>query len=424
MVKIKEFCAIRYNNEKLKKLNLSYNELVCPPYDVISEDMYKQLSRQKYNFVHFELPTGIKNLGDKKYNNVKKKLSLWKKNKVLLQDDTAKIYIYEHTFCYPPIEDSKKEIRLVKQSSSSVIKNYKRIGLFCLVEIEPEYKNIIPHEQTKPKPVEDRLNLLKTLNVQTSAVFCLVEDSKKVLNKMLKSVTANSKPIFLFNDDIGGTHKFFSLVSKEKIDFVKKFFVTKNLLIADGHHRYKTACTYLNELQTKNFEPKTKNKDILENAKYFMSYICPLSDEGLLILPTHRAVAGKYIQQHIDKYFNLKPWNGKEQVKLVVYHNGEFKVASLKDRKSLKLKIKNVDIPAVLLNETVLKDVPKEQIFYHQHINEVVSWADKYSGYAFLLEPLSKEKFYEITSTKILLPAKTTYFYPKVLSGLCEYSLA
>ncbi|MFQ3675457.1 MAG: DUF1015 domain-containing protein, partial [Endomicrobiia bacterium] len=317
----------------------------------------------------------------------------------------------------------KYEIGKKKNEEKSETKKYVRRGFFCIAKIDPEYKTILPHEQTKPKPVEDRLNLLKMLNLQTSPVFCLVEDDKKLLNKTLEKITKSFTPVIMFNDTEGGEHKLYNIVSKEKIDFIKNFFIDKKLFIADGHHRYKTACAYLNELQNPDHTLKIKNKQIIENVKYFMTYICPLSDDGLLILPTHRAVAGKFVKQHIDKYFILKPWDGKSVVEIVVYHNGEFKVMIPKKSKITDSKLQINKIPYVILNETVLKDVPKEQIFYHQEIQEVVCWAQKYSGYAFLLQPLSKEKFQSVVKENFLLPPKTTYFYPKVISGLCEYDL-
>jgi uncharacterized protein (DUF1015 family) len=430
MVEIKEFCAIRYNKEKVKKLGIEFENLVCPPYDVISDQMYKMLAKHKYNFVHFELPFGIKNLGNKKYDKVKKVLTLWKKNKIFVQDNIPAIYVYEHTFCYPPATSVQatfdKKSKTVKPLTSEV-KKYVRTGLFCITKIDPQYETILPHEQTKPKPIEDRLHLLETLNMQTSPVFCLVEDDKKVLNKTLEKIVTNTTPTVVFNDNLGGVHKFYKVVSKEKIGFIKKFFLDKKLFIADGHHRYKTACEYLNRLHSlpaTGHKLKIKNKQIIENAEYFMTYICPLSDDGLLILPTHRAVVGKYIKDYIDKFFDLLPWDGKSKIELGLYHNGEFKImVPKKIVANSKLKVEIMKIPYVLLNETVLKDIPKEQIFYHQEIQEVICWAQKYGGYAFLLPPLSKDKFKFVVENKFLLPPKTTYFYPKVISGLCAYSL-
>lgn len=413
MVEIKEFTAIRYNVDRIKKLKIPFELLVCPPYDVISEEMYRKLSRQKYNFINFELPKGVKKLGSLDYSEVKKKFLLWEKNKIFVKDDFPAFYVYEHIFSCPYSLGSKGETKQRKDE----VKKFIRRGFFGLVKVDPEYRTILPHEQTKPKPIEDRLTLLSSLQVQTSPVFCLVEDDKKVLNKILEKICKNTTPAISFKEDNGDEHRVFMVVATDLVSQIKKFFSSKKLFIADGHHRYKTACAYLQKLQL--VSDKIKNTQLLSNAEYFMSYICPLSDDGLLILPTHRAVAGEYIGKKVREYFDMIVWDGKTKIKLVVYHKGNF--YTLKEKK--KVKGEFLEIPSVVLNETVLKDIPKEQIFYHQQMEEVVKWADKYNGYAFLLEPLSKEKFKEVVNNKFLLPPKSTYFYPKVISGLVEYDL-
>ncbi len=407
MVEIKEFCALHYNIDKLKKQGLSLSEVICPPYDVISSELQHKLLKQKYNFVNLELPRAVK--GKSKYISAKQKLVSWKRNKIVVKDSIPAIYLLQENFFYPPLPLDKNT------SVKSSVKQYTRTGLFCIVKLDPEYKTILPHEHTKPKPVEDRLELIKTLKVQTSAVFCLVPDKDKKFLNWIQKIVSQLKPIVIFKDSANTEHKIYKLVSKEKIDTIKKFFKNKKLIIADGHHRYKTALLYHKYLLD---QKKTKSSQIeLLNSQYFMAYICSLSDDGLLILPTHRAVAGKFIEDSIHQYFDLHDWDGKELVKLVLYHKGEFKVMRIKHKLKLNLPPLIKDTPSVILNETVLKNVPKEQIFYHYDMKETISWADKYQGYAFLLEPISKEVFQQAVLNSYIFPPKTTYFYPKIMAG-------
>lgn len=388
MVEIKEFRPVVYNIEKLKKLNVEFKDVVCPPYDIISEQQYRCLIRKKYNFVNLELPKGK---GNKKYQDAKKIFNTWKQSKIFVKQSTPSVYIYRHTFSYP--EGSNKF--------------YTRTGIFCLVKSDPEHKIILPHEQTKPKPLEDRLNLISSLNLQTSPPFFLIEDEdKKFYNKLLEFL--DKKYLVLnFKDDKGEEHKVYRIIyGMKELSWLKKFVLEKPLFIADGHHRYKITSEYLKKI----------------NKKYLMGYICSFADEGLLILPTHRAVVGRYILEEVKNYFDLTNWDGKTQPKILLYCNGEFKVLKL------KVKLKNInknfqELPYVVLSETVFKNLSKEQIFYHQEMKEVVNFADKYNGCAFILPPITKDEFIKVVKNNLVFPPKTTYFYPKVLSGLFCYDL-
>ena len=388
MTEIKEFQPLVYNLEKLNKLKIDFKDVVCPPYDVISPQQHRVLLRKKYNFVKLELPTGK---GNEKYKNAKRTLSLWLRSKILIKQKEPAVYIYQHKFSYPEETD----------------KFYTRTGIFCLVSSDLEYKTIFPHEETKPKPLEDRLKLISTLNIQTSPPFFLVEDEdKKFYTKLLD--LANKKFLFLeLKDTSGNEHRVYRIVSGMKeLNWIKNFVKERNLYIADGHHRYKVTCEYLKNVK----------------KQYLMGYICSLSDEGLLILPTHRAVAGKYIIEGVKKFFDISEWDGRTQPKILFYCEGEFKVLKLKH------KLKNVpkilsDLPYVVLNETIFKNFSKEQIFYHQDMKEIVSFADKYNGCAFILPPVSKEEFLQVVKNKLVFPPKTTYFYPKVISGIFCYGL-
>ncbi len=388
MVEIKEFKPILYNKEKLEKLNIEFKDIICPPYDVISEQQYKSLIRKKYNFVNLELPKGKEN---KKYQNAKKFLSNLKRYKILIKQSAPSIYIYQHKFSYP--EGSNKY--------------YTRTGIFCLIKSDPEYKTILPHEQTKPKPLQDRLNLISTLNLQTSAPFFLVEDKdKKFYNKLLE--LANKKNLILsFKDDKSEEHKIYRvIVGTKEFIWIKRFFKKEILFIADGHHRYKVTSEYL------------KNID----KNYLMGYICSFSDDGLLILPTHRAVLGKYVLEEVKNYFDISLWDGKTKPKILFYHNGEFKILNLKTNlKNSDKTLKNLEY--VVLNETVFKNLSKEQIFYHQEMKEVINFADKYNGFAFILPAVTKDEFIKVVKKSLVFPPKTTYFYPKVISGLFCYDL-
>lgn len=386
MVEIKEFQPLVYNKDKLDKLGIEFKDIICPPYDIISPQQHKSLLRKKYNFVHLELPKG----GQKeKYKNAKKTLSVWRRNKILVKEEHASVYVYEHKFTYP--ENSNNE--------------YKRIGLFCLIKADPDYETIIPHEQTKPKPLEERSLLINTINIQTSAPFFLVES--KEFFEILCRLAKKKFLILDFKDETGNVHKLYRIPQGvAEVKKIKNVVKEKKLYIADGHHRYKVTCEYLNKT----------------GKEFLFGYIASVEDEGLLILPTHRALPGKHIIEGLKKYFDFTDWDGKSQVEIVLYSSGEFKVLKLKHKQKFK-----EDNPYFVLNN-VLKELEGEQItqhiFYHNEIKEVLSFADKYNGCAFIMPPVTKKEFVSILKKRLIFPPKTTYFYPKVYCGMLTYDFS
>jgi uncharacterized protein (DUF1015 family) len=387
MTEIKEFQPLVYNLEKLNKLKIDFKDVVCPPYDVISPQQHRVLLRKKYNFVNLELPKGTTN---KKYGNAKKILSLWKKNKVVVKEEIPSVYIYQQVFEYP------------KNSG----KFYTRYGMFCLVKADPEYKTILPHELTKPKPLEDRTKLLNTIGVQTSAPFFVVEDEEKKFFELLKKLAKEKYKIISFTDEENIQHSLYRIVKGIKeLEEIKKFLQKKFLIIADGHHRYKVTIEYLKKIK----------------HKFLMGYICSSSDEGLLILPTHRALPEIHIYEELKKYFEFVEWDGKSEVKILFYKNGEFKVMKPKLKKFVK------EQPYFLLDKILCElegEQIRQQMFYHQEMKEVINFADKFNGCAFILPPVGKDEFVKIVKERKVFPPKSTYFYPKVMSGLMFYDFS
>jgi|GEM_PF-1345997 len=387
MIQIKEFQPLVYNLEKLSKLKIEFKDVVCPPYDVISPQQHRVLLRKKYNFVNLELPKGTTN---KKYTYAKRLLSLWKKNKIVIKEEIPSVYLYQQKFEYPPNSG----------------KFYTRYGIFCLVEADAEYKKILPHEQVKPKPIEERTKLINTLGVQTSPPFFIVEDDDKKFYELLQNFAKPKYKILEFVDEEKNENVLFRIVKGEKgLKEIKNLLQKKLLFIADGHHRYKVTVEYLKKI----------------GGKYLMGYICSFSDEGLLILPTHRALPQSHIYEELKKYFEFGEWDGKSDVKLLFYKNGEFKIVIPKSKKFVK------EQPYFLLDKILCElegEQIRQQLFYHQEMKEVINFADKFNGCAFILPPVRKDEFVNIVKKGMVFPPKSTYFYPKVISGLMFYDFS
>lgn len=212
------FRATRYNS---KKINLS--NAICPPYDVLDNALAKKLSRDKYNSIYLSYNVGEKRGADK-YKHISKLIRSWKSKDVLKKEETPTFYFLEETFKWK----GKKKTRQ---------------GIFALIPVLKN-KNIVPHEKVFPEAVSDRFELLKSIKSHVSPIFLVYEDQNKKfdrwLNQTKKKIELRSADYK--NDSI--RYRFGRIDDHEMIKSAQKLLNKKDLLIADGHHRYATAKKY------------------------------------------------------------------------------------------------------------------------------------------------------------------------------------
>jgi len=388
MVNIRPYTFLHYNTAKAARGARGLADVLCPPYDVVAPDLERRLKRNPRNFLHLELPSGT---GEERYRGARDLLLRWKRQSLLVRDTAPCLYVHRCIFRDPG-------------TGGAMLTRY---GLMTLVGLDPSYRTILPHEQTKPKPVADRLRMLHALRVQTSAVFCLVEDPRRRFLARLASLCSERRPDMLARNTDGGSDAWFRVESPETVTWLTEFLRPRKLCIADGHHRYKTACLY---------HQRRPASDPDDPRNFFMAYVGSLADPGLLILPTHRGVSDPRMGALVDRYFVRREWDGRTPARLALYRDGKTWTLHLRTR-SLARSIPLGDIACVMLDHTVLRDIPKEDIFYHQDRHRVIAWADACGGYAFLVEPVSPAAFRRVVSRGLLLPPKATYFHPKVVAG-------
>ena len=375
MTEIKGFRGIRY---KMKDIT----PVLCPPYDVVSPEMRKQLIRKsQYNLIRIELPDS--------YEDADRKLRSWQKKGVMIRDKEPSIYV-------------------CRQEFSAGGKDYARTGFFCAMKLDQ--KKTLKHEKVSLKPIGDRLSLMKSVRGNISPIFCLFEDGNNSIKKKLKAITAQ-QPGMKFKDSQGLAHKLWVVNDGKIIASIGKNLQKKKALIADGHHRFTTASTYLAEKKKKN--PKGA-KDA--PYSYVLTFLCPLDDDGMIILPTHRVVRmSSDIWSMTKSKFNIKQWNGKGRPPIVRYHSGRFE--------QLVPKRKTNDISVRILHSLLLDRIyKKEDIRYIKDSNEAVQLADKMGGMAFLLDAPDPDRVYGESKRGKIMPHKTTYFYPKIPAGAVIYS--
>src|SRR4030042_25418 len=282
MPEIKSFKAIRYDAEKIGKLA----DVICQPYDQISNRMEKEYkNKNPFNFVRLVL-TKYSEGHDrpKEYRDARRFIELWNRDGYLIAESVEAIYAYW------------QEFRIDKT-------DYLRKGFTCLVKLEELGQgNILPHEKTLSKPKADRSNLLVHTKADLEPVFLLYTDSKNKVNALLGEYCTQS-PLIEVRDEFQVNHKLWQITDKDTIEKVQKQLKDSVFIIADGHHRYETAFSYVNELGK-----------IDENhpANYKMITLVNIEDPGLVILQTHRLVKGLVdfnltdFLTKTEKYFNIQ----------------------------------------------------------------------------------------------------------------------
>jgi uncharacterized protein (DUF1015 family) len=428
-----------YNKEKIKEIA----QVVSPPYDVISEEKRQVLyDRHDRNVVRLDFgkPADGDTEADNSHTRAARFFSEWQEEGVLVRDEKPALYLTSVTF---PVDG----------------KDVTRYGLICHVALEPFDKGIIlPHEQTFSKVKSERLGLLKTCKANFSQIFSIYSDQEGILDTLRAAVAGKTPDIDLV-DDVNERHLLWKITDPSVIAFVVEKMADKRLYIADGHHRYETALNYRAYLAEtdSSFSPS-------HPANNIMMYLSSMEDPGLVILPTHRvlntvdplALAG--LLDKAAEFFHIEtiPFGADERAAFDLFKAKlKASVAAitlgvvLKNEKAyhlFSLKQGVMDdtfgdtIPAALkgLDVTVLTRLifigllgfssdamdQEKLITYSEsdrHAAEAV--LEGRSDAAFILNSTRIEQVKEIAESGETMPRKTTFFYPKALTGLVINSL-
>lgn len=429
MVEVKPLNAIVYNQEKVEM-----NDVIAPPYDVILDDYREELyKRSPYNIVKLILAKGSKDLSDpeNRYDEACKNFNQWLEEKVLVKLEKPCI------------------LYILQKYTTENGRNIERKGFIARNKIEDfSTKKILPHEFTMGGPKEDRLNLTKKCKANFSQIFMVYSDSKKQIEN---AVDLSGKPYIDVTDDNGVQNIVYKIEDEKTIALIEKVMEDKTLLIADGHHRYETAMNYRNYLK----EQGVKNSE----SEYVMSYFTNLDDENLLVFPTHRIIT-KWIEPYVllekvKKYFDVEDFqfDGKnkqevkakflqaiedaneKQISMGLYMKNVNKFYLLTLRENVDSILNEFDVPDVLkkLDLTVLHKVLITKEFGYSEEEQMAQNGIKYikqeseafdlidSGKAeasFIMAYPKIKDIKEISQAGFRMPQKSTYFYPKLLSGI------
>lgn len=279
MATVIPFKGLRYNPEKIKVMA----DVVTPPYDVIgseAQDCYYK--RNSHNIIRLEYgkTKPDDNASNNRYTRAAGYFQEWTKNNVLLCEKDPALYLYEQEFCM----DGVRKIRT---------------GFIGAVRLETYDKGIVlPHEETIPKHKADRLDLMRACQANFSPVFGLYADAEKKVEHALREAVADDLPELHFTDEMGQRHRVWAVTDPIALQEVQKALDDKQIFIADGHHRYETALNYRNE------QAAACNLKETDACNYAMMTLVNLYDAGLVVLPTHRLiknVAGLDIDRLLER---------------------------------------------------------------------------------------------------------------------------
>jgi uncharacterized protein (DUF1015 family) len=428
---------VHYNQSLVKELSA----VICPPYDIITPQIRQELyHRSEYNFVRLEssreLPQDTAT--DNKYTRSADTLKQWLEQDVLKLDEAPAIYLHDHYFTYQG-------------------KEYKRRGIIACVRLEEWDKMVVrPHEGTLAEPKSDRISLLWALQANTSPILALFEDQGQQVSSVLQAQVQN-EPMISSSSAIGERHYVWAITEPEVINQICRSLVHQPLYIADGHHRYESSLIYQREKHT--YSPSAAQD---EASNFVMMTLVDFSDPGLIILSPHRLVRGipkatlNGLMTGLESFFEIEVlplsmpgiWQqvddlltqGKvSQDKLVLFGLGleHLLVLRLRDftaaRQMMpyfhgelyKRQIVSIVDHIILERLLGLSGTGEQAILAYTYDRQdaVSKVLDQEYQLALLLSPVEVEVVKAMADTGDRMPRKSTYFYPKLPSGLVFYRL-
>jgi uncharacterized protein (DUF1015 family) len=390
-------------------------DLAAPPYDVIDAEQRAALvARSPYNVVEIDLP-----VGEQPYEHAAQRFAEWQADRVLVRDDKPALWAYEQRYVGP---DGAPRTRR---------------GFFARVRVE-EYGagRIRPHERTHPGPKEDRLRLTRSTKANLSPIFSLYSDPAAAAWSALEPSTGG-EPWGELRDDDGTVHRLWRVGEPGAIEQAQAALAGVELLIADGHHRYETARVYAEEIGGEG------------EHRYVLMCLVALEDPGLTIFPTHRLVRGldaprwRALDGAIARDFavttvareQIAPGAGDGPLELgyVDVRSHQPQRLTLRDQAIADAALASSSpayrrLDTGVLEELLLKralglsddDISHLHDFgYARDAEQALALIDsgEYDA-AFLMRPTPVEEVREVAASGENMPPKSTYFFPKLLTGL------
>ena len=418
MADVRPFRAFRYAP------GLDLSKAICPPFDIISPEQQRTLhERSPYNAVHIEL--AYDSNGDR-YQRAAEALKHWREDGTLLRDEQPAFYLYDQQFEREGI-------------------SYRRRLIFARLRLEPWDRVIVlPHEQTFGAPKEDRLRLLRAIRTNTSPVFLIYRDQLARIAPLLED-PASDPPVTGFTGD-GQKHTLRSIDDPRAIETLTSAFEREILYVADGHHRYETALAYRDERRA-----AVSAWTGEEPENFALVALASSGDRGLLVLPIHRVTAADVpLSEALDRMqglFSVEKLTSLDLIEaglaeargtpafgLASAESDDLYLLTLAEAKTVDRLLpqdrsaawRNLDY--AIANHVILQQVlglEESQMSDHNTLwfTEDAAEAVRHvrggrARFALLMNPVPVTGVLDIADAGERMPQKSTFFYPKVPTGL------
>ncbi len=426
MADVRPFHGLRFNQSVVGDVS----KAICEPYDIISPERQKALhALSPHNIVRVELSMEAAGDGptNNKYTRARDTLNQWVKESVLKRDTTPSFYLADHTFTLRG-------------------ETHTRRSFYAAVRLEEWGKGIVkPHEFTHAGPKKDRWELLTTVRTNISPVMGMYDDADGAIRKLMRMFTDPAVDLKLPN---GEQHEVWPIHEHAVTAKIAAALANKSVYIADGHHRYETALAYRDLRRSQ--EPSA---DTEAAYNFVLMALISLDDAGLITLPYHRMLRGlsadtiASLDRRADEMFDTRVENAggdtKAQVdgivgslaqgEFCIYHGGKFTTCHIKDDPSVQALIPQNQsaewrgLTVAVLHNVLLTPLTGDQdrmehdgkIAYTSDNVEAVQKANAGEfQVAVLVPPVKPETVRKVADTGDRMPQKSTYFYPKLPTGI------
>ncbi len=428
MPEIQAFRGLRYDLGHVGSLS----DVIAPPYDTIGpqlqEELYKRHPCNVVRLILNRLEPGDDDAANNRYTRAARFLKNWQAEGVLFREADPAIYVYEQEFSYAGL-------------------SFTRRGFMARLRISPFGEGqVFPHEETMSGPKMDRLMLTVVCRANLSQIFALYPDPENQAQALLEDAVADQTPV-VATDHLGVAHRMWPVTDVAAISALASLVGPKPLFVADGHHRYETACNYRQQI----YDAGMLSKE--HPANFVLTMCVAMEDPGLIVLPTHRllhglpAITSGELAARLGDRFNVRPAGDGPQAAEAIWEEietaadqGTLGLYTHKDRRWLIAELTEVgrgrlaqlaedhtpewrELGVSVLHRLVVEDLlgctdlppPK----YVHLVEEVVEGLDTGEfPLAALVMPATVDHIRTISLGGERMPAKSTYFYPKLLSGL------
>ncbi len=426
MAEIRPFRGVRYDMARVGTLS----DVVAPPYDVIDQTLQQRLyDLSPSNIIRLEFTreeSGESEPNDR-YKRAAADLKTWRKSGILREDNSPTFYLYHQVY---EVEGQ----------------TYTRKGFLARVRLEPfGTGQVFPHEKTLSLPKADRLSLYRATGTQLSPIFGLYPDTHYEVLSAVEAGLKDRTPLEAV-DHLGVINRLWPITDAPTLTRVQGLMADKPIFIADGHHRYETSLTYRDELKAAG---ELAGND--DPANFCMMMLVGMSDPGLLIQPTHRLVSGfsgltcdelsELLIPEFDVEFEgtgpegahqcwteMQYWGHQDMLAFGTAADDHWITARLRTddtmdklipTQSPEWRALGVSILQELVINHILRARGQAQTRYVHLLDEVVTETASHGcDLACLVAPATLDDVQTIASQNETMPPKSTYFYPKLLTGL------